>query len=101
MSTWKVVQNSDPGSGSVYGGDDVDNLFKMLNDIDVNKVVKIKNTPGIGFDAFIDFFNRASAPANPTVTSTTRFYSIALDANNNAVYALIRENNGFVTVRIL
>lgn len=101
MSTWKTVSNSDPGAGNVYGGDDVDNLFKMLNDTDVNKTVKIKNTPGFGFDTFVDFFNRASAPSNPGVTSVTRFYTLALDANNNAFYALIRENNGYVTVRIL
>lgn len=98
MSTWKIVQNADPGAGNVYGGDDMDNLFKTLNGVNLGKLLLI--TTPFKYDTYVDWKAQATAPANQTDLTQTRMYSRTIDSNNNGIFVKVKENNTVVEVRL-
>jgi hypothetical protein len=98
MSTWKIVQNSDPGAGNVYGGDDMDNLFKTLNGVNLGKLLLI--TTPFKYDTYVDWKAQATAPANQTDLTQSRMYSRTIDSNNNGIFVKVKENNTVVEVRL-
>lgn len=98
MSTWKTVQNSDPGSGNVFGGDDLDNLFKTLNGVNLGKLVLF--TSPVKLDTYLDWKAQSSAPSNQTDLTQSRIYCRTVDANNNGYFIKIKENSAVVEVRL-
>lgn len=98
MSTWKTVQNSDPGAGNVYGGDDMDNLFKTLNGVNLGKLLLI--TTPLKFDTYLDWKAQSSAPSNQSDLTQTRIYTRTIDANNNGYFIKVKENSAVVEVRL-
>lgn len=98
MSSWKTVQNSDPGASNVFGGDDLDNLFKTLNGVNLGKLILL-TTPW-KMDTYTDWKAQSSAPANQTDLTQTRIYSRTIDANNNGLFVKVKENTAVVEVRL-
>lgn len=98
MSTWKTVQNSDPGASNVFGGDDIDNLFKTLNGINLGKLLLI--TTPFKFDTYLDWKAQSSAPSNQTDLTQSRMYCRTIDANNNGYFIKVKENSAVVEVRL-
>ena len=98
MSTWKTVANSDPGAGNVYGGDDIDNLFKTLNGINLGKLLLI--TTPFKFDTYVDWKAQSSAPANQSDLTQSRIYPRTVDASNNGLFVKVKENSAVVEVRL-
>lgn len=98
MSTWKTVQNSDPGASNVFGGDDLDNWFRTLNGVNTGKLILFA-TP-TKFDTYVDWKAQAAAPSNQTDLTQVRIYPKVIDANNNGLFVKVKENAAVVEVRL-
>lgn len=94
--TWKTVDNADPGTATLHGGNDLDKVSQLFSGIDVDDVA---------INADWDFtkqfiMSRIAAPANPS-TNKACLYIKQIDANNDGLFCKIKKAGAFVEVRIL
>lgn len=106
----KIVNNTDPGTATVFGGDDLDKVNQYLTGIDQSSADPVTISTETTFNdgkliasgtvqSTYEDFTRITIPSNPSANKG-RVYVKQIDANNDGLFILIKRAGSYVEVQL-